>query len=250
MVFALEASVRSRCSQIGATPKALPETLTISCRTRVLRSDLRSMPASFTIPRIMSHADLRCDGCGQLASSEHIARRLQRLEWSTRYRPVHIGTLLLGAVAPRNDCDFIYSPAGGWDGEANALFAAVGMTLAGKPAEAALAEFQRGGFFLTHLLECPSEDPAEGNAQQVLSSRLPAALARIRRSLKPKRLVPVSSALEEFLTVLNSAELNCAILLDQGKPFALDADTAGQPARRLREALTIQSGRSPEVSAR
>ena len=31
---------------------------------------------------------LRCDGCGQAASPEHMARRLRRLEWTTRYRPV------------------------------------------------------------------------------------------------------------------------------------------------------------------
>jgi len=33
---------------------------------------------------------LPCDGCGQPASAEHIARRLQRLEWATRFRPIHI----------------------------------------------------------------------------------------------------------------------------------------------------------------
>src|SRR5437899_12101620 len=43
---------------------------------------------------------LPCDGCGQAATAEHIARRLQRLEWTTRYRPVHIHTLLLGAYSP------------------------------------------------------------------------------------------------------------------------------------------------------
>src|SRR5258708_24143168 len=71
---------------------------------------------------------LRCDGCGQLASPEHIARRLQRLEWTTRFRPVHIGTLLLGAIAPRNDNEFIYSSACAWDGEAKMLLAAACLT--------------------------------------------------------------------------------------------------------------------------
>ncbi len=56
---------------------------------------------------------LRCDGCGQLASPEHIARRLQRLEWTTRFRPVHIGTLLLGATAPQNTSLFIPPQAPG-----------------------------------------------------------------------------------------------------------------------------------------
>ncbi len=197
----------------------------------------------------MSHADLRCDGCGRLSSPEHIARRLQRLEWSTRYRPVHIGTLLLGAVAPQSDSDFIYSPAGGWDGEAKVLLAAAGVTTAGKSAEAVLAEFQRGGLFLTHMLECPLEDSAGDNLQQLLANRLTAVLARIRRSLKPKRLVPVSQALEQFLPVLNSGELPCAILLDQEKPFALHADTAGESAKRLRQALASHSASARQSSA-
>jgi len=196
----------------------------------------------------MSQADLRCDGCGQIASSEHIARRLQRLEWSTRYRPVHIGTLLLGAVAPLDDCDFIYSPAGAWEGEAKLLLAVAGVTTAGKAAEATLSEFQRGGFFLTYVLECPSEGAAEDNVQQLLGSRLPAVMARIRRSLKPKRLVPVSQALERFLPALNSGDLPCAILLDQGKPFVVEVDTAAESTSRLREALTSQSASARQGS--
>ncbi|MCU1240184.1 MAG: hypothetical protein JWO71_910 [Candidatus Acidoferrum typicum] len=193
----------------------------------------------------MSQADLRCDGCGQLASPQHIARRLQRLEWTTRFRPVHIGTLLLGAVTPLNDSDFIYSPAGGWEGEAKILLAAAGVTLAGKSAEAVLAEFQRGGFFLTHALECPLKDGTDDDLQHLIANRLPGVLARIRRSLKPKRLVPLSQALEQFLPVLRSGELPCAILLDRDKPFAFDADTSGESAHRLREALV-----SPGASAR
>jgi hypothetical protein len=188
----------------------------------------------------MSQVDLRCDGCGRLASPEHIARRLQRLEWTTRFRPVHIGTLLLGAVAPRNDPAFIYSPAGSWEDEARTLLSAAGVTPAGKSAEAALAEFQRGGFFVTHVLECPLDDGASENVHSLVANRLPAVLSRIRRSLKPKRLVPISQALEQFLPALNLGELSCAILLDQQKPFALDADTV-ESANRLREALGAQS---------
>jgi hypothetical protein len=188
----------------------------------------------------MSKSELHCDGCGQSVSPEHIARRLQRLEWTTRYRPVHIGTLLLGAVAPQNDSEFLYSP-GGWQGEAKLLLAGAGLVTEGKSAEATLAEFQRGGFFLTHVLECPLENSEAASFQQLAAARLPSVLARIRRSLKPKRLGPISLGLEQFLPALNSGELNCAILLDQGKPFALDGQTAAQAGRRLHEALTGQS---------
>jgi hypothetical protein len=187
----------------------------------------------------MSQADLRCDGCGQLASPEHIARRLQRLEWTTRYRPVHIGTLLLGAVAPQSDSEFIYSPEGVWDGEAKTLLAAAGITTAGKSTEAVLAEFQRGGLFLTHVLECPLEDGRDDDLQHLIASRLPGLLTRIRRSIKPKRLVPISQTLEEFLPVLISGSLPYATLLDQEKTFALDSDTA-ESAKRLRDVLASQ----------
>lgn len=184
---------------------------------------------------------LRCDGCGQPASPEHLARRLQRLEWTTRYRPVHVGTLLLGAVAPQDDSAFIYSPAGARDGEAKLLFAATGVTPEGKSAEAALAELQRRGFLAAHVLECPLEDGASDRIPELVGNRLPAVLARIRRSLKPKRLAPISKWLEQFLPALTSGGLPCTILLDGDRPFALDGDLAIETAGRLREAVTAQS---------
>src|SRR3981081_2519458 len=98
---------------------------------------------------------LRCDGCGQTASGEHIARRLQRLEWATRYRPVHINTLLLGAFSPQDEKDFLYAPGGGFQGEAAHVLDALGISTTGKAADVVQAEFQRSGFFLTHVLECP-----------------------------------------------------------------------------------------------
>src|SRR5881398_840720 len=76
-------------------------------------------------------AILRCDGCGQMGSPEHIARRLRRLEWATRYRPVHIQTLLLGGVAPPQDAEFLYAPGGDFRGEAESLLRAVGILFAG-----------------------------------------------------------------------------------------------------------------------
>ncbi len=188
----------------------------------------------------MNETDLQCDGCGQAASPEHIAKRLQRLEWTTRFRPLHIGTLLLGAIAPRNDNEFVYSPAGAWDGEAKMLLAAAGLTQEGKSGEAMLAEFQRRGFFLTHVLECPLEDGADGRIQALIANRLSASLTRIRRSLKPKRLVPISKWLEQFLPALTSGELPCAILLDHEKPFALDGDAAPEVTGRLRDAVAAQ----------
>ncbi len=189
----------------------------------------------------MTITDLRCDGCGQPASPEHIARRLQRLEWTTRYRPLHIGTLLLGAVAPRSDSEFVYNPAGGWRGEALALLAAAGIAIDGKPAEAVLTEFQRAGFFVTHVLECPVEKDGPAGLELRINERLPSVLARIRRSLKPKRLAPISPALRQYLPAFTSGGLPCSVVLDQGNPFALDGAASAEAAARLRDAVAAQN---------
>jgi hypothetical protein len=192
----------------------------------------------------MNSVDLRCDGCGQSATPEHIARRLQRLEWTTRFRPIHVGTLLLGAVSPQKDSEFMYSPAGAWDGEAKLLLSAAGIVWEGKSPEATLAEFQRGGFLLAHVLECPVGEENMG-MQQLIASRLPQVLTRIRRSLKPKRLALISSSLQQFLPTLASSDLHCTILLDQGDVFALDGQASSHAAGRLHEALkaqTVQAG--------
>ncbi len=165
---------------------------------------------------------LPCDGCGQPASPEHIRKRLARLEWTTRYRPVHIGTLLLGGIAPASDSEFVYSPGGEFTGEAGRILAAAAVARDGRSMEAVLGEFQRGGFLLAYLLECPLEasvnDPA--TVQGLLRGRLPAVLSRIRRSLKPKRIIPISSVMEPL--VLDLAPAGCPIVLDGTKPFDLD----------------------------
>src|SRR5881396_3629151 len=128
---------------------------------------------------------LPCDGCGQIASAEHLVRRLQRLEWTTRYRPVHINTLLLGAFSPVEEKDFLYSPGGEFHGEAALLLEALGMPTTGRGADSVQAEFQRAGFFLTHVLECPLERGAGQAAESLalLAQRLQPVATRIRRSL-------------------------------------------------------------------
>src|ERR1700722_7421388 len=173
-----------------------------------------------------------CDGCGREASSGHIARRLQRLEWTTRYRPIHIGTVLLGAYAPHDDGEFLYSEGGAIRGEAKHVLAATNVAPAGKSWQAVLTEFQRGGFLLTYALECPI-DPGvdEAAVQALLEARRPALLARIRRSLKPKRIVLISRLLEPFLASMREADTGCPVILDDGKAFDLDGvgreDAAG-----------------------
>lgn len=186
----------------------------------------------------MTPTELRCDGCGQAASPEHVARRLRRLEWTTRYRPVHIGTLLLGAAAPREDSEFLYSPGGEFAGEAQLVLQVAGVSVNGKPADAVLSEFQRGGFMLAHALECPLEEANSEKIQDLIEWCLPATLARVRRSLKPKKVALISRQLAFAVARFQSAGLNSTLLLDDWKPFALDGDDPRVAVERLRQSIT------------
>jgi len=176
-----------------------------------------------------------CDGCGQPASPEHIARRLQRLEWATRYRPIHLHTLLLGAFSPEAPSELLYSPDEAHSGEAANLVAAAGISAGGKSADAIQSEFQRRGIYLTHVLECPL-DVASSKADflnSALNERLPTVFTRIRRSLKPKRLAFISGSLTQLIERFASAQLNCELVLDDGRAFALDHSNPAEVAAAI-----------------
>jgi len=187
---------------------------------------------------------LVCDGCGQEASAEHIEQRLRRLEWTTRYRPVHINTLVLGAFSPREEKDFLYAPGGEFHGEAAHLLDALGISTMGKGADAVHAEFQRAGFFLTHVLECPLDrDAGPGDeAAASLAQRLQPVATRIRRSLKPRRVVLISQALRPILEKILALELGCPVVLDNGKLFEFDGPAPGNSVARFREVLAGPAG--------
>ena len=184
-----------------------------------------------------------CDGCGQTASAEHIARRLKRLEWATRYRPVHIHTLLLGAFSPKEGNEFLYAPDREFRGEAARLLDAAGISTTGKTAETVHAEFQRAGFFLAHVLECPLEPGIghEAEAAALLTKRLRAVATRIRRSLKPRRVMAITEELAPFVQDILALDLGCPVLLDDGKPFRLENGAGKNGVGRLREALASRS---------
>jgi hypothetical protein len=156
---------------------------------------------------------LRCDGCGQPAASDHIARRLQRLERATRFRPVHIHTLLLSGISPRPDDEFLYTLSRDPQGEALNLLQAVQRTPEGHNPESALAVFQRLGFFLTHVLECPlTGDIAPVDARPIIENHLSSTITRIRRSLKPKRVVLISADLIPVAEKLLQTDLGCPVV--------------------------------------
>jgi len=189
-----------------------------------------------------SSIEMPCDGCGQNSSPGHIAARLKRLEWSTRNRPVHIQTLLLCAASQPEEREFLYSPNCDFGGEAGRVLEVAGIGAGGKAVDAVQAEFQRAGFFLTPVLECAFETESQGGAERLslLERRLPAMGTRIRRSLKPKRVALISVELEAVAQKIAAMELGCPVVLDSGKPFALDGLNGHEAAKRLREALAIR----------
>jgi hypothetical protein len=186
----------------------------------------------------MTTTALLCDGCGQLASEEHVTRRLRRLEWMTRFRPVHVGTVLLGAYSPDADSDFLYAETTEVTGEAARVLSAAGVSSDGKAKQAVLNEFQRGGFLLGYILECPLEPESRNDAAlaALLKARMPAFLARLRRSFQPKRVASISSKLDPFLTGLTEKDLGCTLVSDGGRSFAFDGPAPEKEIEKLREA--------------
>jgi hypothetical protein len=183
---------------------------------------------------------LTCDGCAQSADSSHISRRLERLAWSTRFRPIHIHALLLGGIAPRNETEFLYSPQSTFDGEARAILATVRLSTAGKTPESVQTEFQKLGLMLAHVLECPlNENVSESEVQALLEKQLPSVIARIRRSLKPKRLVLISSELEYLARKLHQANLGCPIFPAPSGSFLASPVPSEEDLQAIRTALSI-----------
>lgn len=179
--------------------------------------------------------ELICDGCGQPASPEHMAKRLARLEQATRFRPVHIRALLLGGISPSGDSDYLYAPGETAQGEAASILQAAGVDGAGRDKEVVLAEFQRAGLFVTHALECPLDAGQNnaGGAEILIRERLGAIFARIRRSLKPKRVILFSAALREFAAEFRAEKLDCPVLPDNDQPIVLGEPESAQRLRAL-----------------
>jgi hypothetical protein len=190
---------------------------------------------------------LPCDGCGQLVDSAHISRRLTRLAWTTRFRPLHIQTLLLSGIAPKQESDFLYSPNSTFHGEAAAILKAVHIETEGKPPETVLAEFQKLGLLLAHVLECPLDDGTPGEqAHSYIEAELPATIARIRRSLKPKRILLLSADLELFAAKFHDADLPCAVLPMPPGVFLTSPEPTDADLQAFRAALAISHAHAVE----
>ena len=167
---------------------------------------------------------LLCDGCGQPASPEHIAQRLRRLELSTRFRPVHIGVLFIAlAPVPRPEHDFYGPPESKefFNHLLDAVQIPVNSSQPGQESDAAasasarLVEFQRRGYYLAYLSECPitwAEEPVA----TTISRLAPTLVRRIRLNCKPKQTATLGPELTPLAEVLKGAGIGSILTLDQG----------------------------------
>jgi hypothetical protein len=185
--------------------------------------------------------NLPCDGCGHLSTPEHIAARIARLQWATRFRPIHIQALFL-APAPQPSGESVAS-ADGDEGETfppSAIrdYGALldGLGIPGPPAAAdlnlqaqnflsRLTEFQRRGFYLGFLSECAltnaGGEAVSDGASELCAQYGPTLIKRIQYSYKPKQIVPLSHALGPLVTMIERAGLGESLVLDNGSPFEL-----------------------------
>lgn len=134
-----------------------------------------------------------CDGCGATVSAEHIRQRIERLELATRYRPVHIQTLLIGSAPPAKSDDYLYS------------------------SEDTGGELQGTGIFLAYAVECPI--PEGANASDAIRGAAPTLIKLIQFSYKPKSIVLFHPATSELIPALRDADLGERLILKDSAPF-------------------------------
>ena len=179
-----------------------------------------------------------CDGCGLPATPEHIAARIHRLELATRFRPVHIGILFVALAPPiRLEDDFYDSPP------SNELFASFmgALEISAPPAEVTpelsreatdtytLSEFQKRGYCLAYLSECPVSGQEEPAAIPRLGPNL---VRRIRFNYKPKYVALLGQDLQPLVELLGSQGIGPALILNEGQPLPFPG-TGGQDWKAL-----------------
>jgi hypothetical protein len=140
--------------------------------------------------------------------------------------------------------EYLYSPEGQFQGEAVRLLELAGIGAVGKSREAAHTEFQRAGFFLAYVLECPWDGASQPvtTAANAMEKRAAHVATRIRRSLRPRRVALITELLSPLKDSFSSERLECPVVLDGSRAFALDGADSAATVMRLREALAANAG--------
>ena len=151
----------------------------------------------------------------------------------TRYRPIHVQALFLGAATPADDQEYLYSAQGQFAGQGVTLLRSLAVESAGRPVETTLTDFQRRGYLLAHVLDCSEALGNGAVGREGLARRLPATMTRIRRSFRPKRVVLLGQELAEFVLQFMAAHLDATLVLRDGEPFEWNELTEGELAKEL-----------------
>jgi hypothetical protein len=200
-----------------------------------------------------------CDGCGLPASPEHIAARMERLELSTRFRPIHIQVLFVALdPMPRPEDEF-YRPAESrqfFDSLLSALdISTHAESNAAEAAPANLLEFQRRGYYLTYLSECPlplphsTNENADGSAASECISRLaPTLVKRIRFNYKPKHVALLGTNLTPLIEIFEQSGIASLLLLDEGAPLTVPSAGDAPSLFLFQRTVNIDTSRAPYLS--
>jgi hypothetical protein len=183
-----------------------------------------------------------CDGCGAQVDEAHIRTRIERLERATRFRPIHIQVLFLAAAPLPQPADDFYRAATATKRSAAAqiFFDEITKSIGRKPGdaadeEAALAEFQRAGFYLAFAVECPIEAPVQLAA--TVSKLAHRVLLRVNTSYKPKFVAPLSPELQPLVAMFHNNSWADRLILQNGAPFEAPTSSDPQPHAKFGAAL-------------
>jgi hypothetical protein len=149
---------------------------------------------------------------------------MARLELATRHRPFHIGLLLVCTAPPASPADDIYA----WEQNSaspesrnyiQSLFACVGVSSEKTPTDQ-LADLQRHGVYVAHLVECPL--PENAPTADLAAKYGSVLVKRITYSYKPRQialLAPTANGLADLLSAAGFA----GKLVANGKGIAFPA---------------------------
>jgi hypothetical protein len=132
-----------------------------------------------------------------------------------------------------------------------------------------LLEFQRRGYYLTYLSECPVTpehfanvevtrgmtnlgiahgavdsgiDGAQvSNARECISRLAPTLIKRIRFNYRPKHVVLLGTHLSPLMGVFEDAGLGPLLLLDRGAPLTIPGTGDGSSLTLFRRAVNIET---------
>jgi hypothetical protein len=166
-----------------------------------------------------------CEGCGTRTDDAHIARRTERLEFASRFRPDRIRVLLLDGAPPFRLEDYFYRAAPNRADRAlgarrylDELMKSAGVSVSSDSKESSLlSEFQRKGFFVTYAVECPFEEQDDPKAG--LRRLAPTVLKRVQSVFDPAYVVPISQPTSELIRLFGMVGWGDRLVLDNGLPF-------------------------------